>query len=214
MMRRSDRAIRPPSYSGFRDHSEENPNEDSVSASQRVSDDEQEDSYNETEDKIENEEQHTGATQQLRVMTLSEQDHYHVVRITENVPNCLFDAFGGSLDISKEVQDTEWGNRWTVSVNLQGKLYLVPGGNIDRKYVDLLTKEVCQLNQNQCSERLLVFSRLILQRDLMIKTTSVARALIGRRLEDWEISKFNILLQEAKRCSQKQTRIPMKKNQI
>ena len=122
MMRRSDRAIRPPSYFGFRDHSEENPNEDSVSASQRVSDEEQEDSYNETEDKIENEEQHTGATQQLRVMTLSEQDHYPVVPITEKVTNCLFDAFGGSLDISKEVQETEWGNRWTVSMNLQGKL--------------------------------------------------------------------------------------------
>ena len=115
---------------GLGDHSEENPNEDSVSASQRVSDDEQEDSYNETEDKIKQEEQHTGATQQLRVMTLSEQDHYPVVPITENVTNCLFDAFGGSLDISKEVQETEWGNRWTVSVNLQGKLCLVPGGNI------------------------------------------------------------------------------------
>ena len=88
MMRRSDRAIRPPSYFGFRDHSEENPNEDSVFASQRVSDDEQEDPYNETEDKIENEEQHTGATQQLRVMSLSEQDHYPVVPITENVTNC------------------------------------------------------------------------------------------------------------------------------
>ena len=151
--------IRPPSYFGFRDHSEENPNEDSVSASQRFSDDEQVDSYNEAEDKIENEEQHTGATQQLRVMTLSEQDHYPVVPITENVKNCLFNAFGGSLDISKEVQETEWGNRWTVKVNLQGKLYLVPGGNIGRKYVDLLTKEVCRLNQNECSERLLVFSR-------------------------------------------------------
>ena len=111
MIRRSDRAIKPPSYFGFRDHSEENPNEDSVSASQRVSDDEQEGSYNETEDKIENEEQHTGATQQPRVMTLSEQDHYPFVPIKENVTNCLFDAFGGSLDISKEVQ---------------GKLYLVP----------------------------------------------------------------------------------------
>ena len=142
MMRRSDRAIRPPSYFGFRDHSEENPKEDTVSASQRFSDDEQEDSYSETKDKIENEEQHTGATQQLLVMTFSEQDHYPVVPITENVTNCLFDAFGGSLDRSKEVQETEWGNRWTVSVNLQGKLYLVPGGNIGGKYVDLLTKEV------------------------------------------------------------------------
>ena len=44
MMRRSDRAIRPPSYFGFRDHSDENSNEDSVSASQRFSDDEQVDS--------------------------------------------------------------------------------------------------------------------------------------------------------------------------
>ena len=126
-MRRSDRAIRPPSYFGFRDHSEENPKEDTVSASQRVSNDEQEDSYNETDDKIKNEEQHTGASQQLRVMTLSEQDYYPVVPITENVTNSLFDAFGGSLDRSKKVQETEWGNRWTVSVNLQGKLYLFPG---------------------------------------------------------------------------------------
>ena len=214
MIRRSDRAIRPPSYFGFRDHSDKNPNEDSVSASQRVSGDEQEDSYNETENKIGNEEQHTGATQQLRVMTLSEQDHYPVVPITENVTNCLFDAFGGSLGISKEVQQTERGNRWTVSVNLQSKLYLVPGGKIGRKYVDLLTKKVCQLNQNECSERLLVFNRLILQRDPMIKTTRDVRAFIERRLEDWESSKFNILLQEAKRCSQKQPRKPMKKKQI
>ena len=147
-------------------------------------------------------------------MTLSEQDYYHVVPITENVINCLFDAFGGSLDISKEVQETEWGNRITVSVNLQGKLFLVAGGNIGRKYVDLLTKEVCRLNQNECSERLLVFSRLILQRDPMIKTTRDVRALIRRRLEDWANSKFNILLQEAKRCSQKQPRKPMKKKEI
>ena len=92
MMRRSEGAISQPSYFGFHDHSEENPNEDSVSASQSVSDDEQEDSYNETEDKKENEEQHTGATQQLRFMTLSEQDHYPVAPITKNVTNCLFDA--------------------------------------------------------------------------------------------------------------------------
>ena len=70
------------------------------------------------------------------------------------------------------------------------------------------------MNQNECSERLLVFSRLILQRDPMIKTTRDVRALIGRRLEDWENSKFNILLQEAKRCSQKQPSKPMKKQQI
>ena len=87
-----------------------------------------------------------------------------------------------------------------------------PGGKHCRKSVDLLTKEVCRLNQNECSERLLVFSRLILQRDPMIKSTGVVRALIGRRLEDWEISNFKILLQEPKRCSQKQPRKPMKKN--
>ena len=109
MMRRSDRAIRPPSYFGFRDHSEENQKEDTVSASQRVSDDEKEDSYNESVDKIENEKQHTGATQQLRVMTLSEQDHYPVVPITENVTSCLLDAFGGSLDISKEFKKLNGG---------------------------------------------------------------------------------------------------------
>ena len=48
----------------------------------------------------------------------------------------------------------------------------------------------------------------------MIKTTRDVRALIERRLEDWEKSKFKILLQEAKRCSQKLPRKPMKKKHI
>ena len=45
----------------------------------------------------------------------------------------------------------------------------------------------------------------------VIWQNGTVRALIVRRLEDWENSKFNILLQEAKRCSQKQPRNPMKK---
>ena len=70
----------------------------------------------------------------------------------------------------------------------------------------------CEPPRQKCSDRLLVFNLLILQQDPMIKTTRDVGALIGRRLEDWENSKFNILLQEAKRCSQKQPRKPMKKN--
>ena len=74
------------------------------------------------------------------------------------------------------------------SVRLPNRLYNLPNGNIDRKYVDLLTHALKLLSTTaeSTSERVLVMSRVLLQKDPMIKASKGIRTLIGRRIEDWK----------------------------
>ena len=46
-------------------------------------------------------------------------------------------------------------------------------------------------------------SRVLLQRDPIIKASKGIRTLIGRRFEDWKENKFDKLLAEAVRCGKK-----------
>ena len=144
-------------------------------------------------------EMHTGLTQEFHRLTIEHPSE-------TNTRDFMMEAFGGCLNKSEQLPETVWGKRWIESVNLHGKLYLVPGGNVGRKYVDLLTKEVSRVIQNECSERLLVFSRLVLQRDPMVNKTRDVKVLIGRRLQSWEDGNFSLLLQEAKRCASRPLR--------
>ena len=91
------------------------------------------------------------------------------------------------------------------SARLPKRLYTLPIGNIGRKYVDLLTNELKLLSTtaDSTSERVLVMSRVLLQRDPMIKASKDIRTLIGRRIEDWKENKFDKLLAEAVRCGKK-----------
>ena len=81
----------------------------------------------------------------------------------------------------------------------------LPNGNIGRKYVDLLTHELKLLSTtaDSTSGRVLVMSRVWLQRDPMIKASKDIRTLIGRRIEDWKENKVDQLLAEAVRCGKK-----------
>ena len=71
--------------------------------------------------------------------------------------------------------------------------------------MDLLTHELKLLSTtaDSTSERVLVMSRVLLQRDPMIKASKDIRTLIGRRIEDWKENKFDKLLAEAVRCGKK-----------
>ena len=84
----------------------------------------------------------------------------------------------------------------------QKKLYFLPNGNIGRKYLDLLTHELKLLSTtaDSASERVLVMSRVLLQRDPMIKASKDIRTLIGRLIQDWKENKFDKLLAKAVRC--------------
>ena len=94
-----------------------------------------------------------------------------------------------------------WFNRWELIVHLRGKLYSLPGGATGRKYVDYLSKEVSYFSSGTCSsERLLVFSSLILQRDRTIRKGVDIRRVIERRLDMWDKENYDVLVQEAVRC--------------
>uniref|UniRef100_A0A1X7SXQ2 Reverse transcriptase domain-containing protein n=1 Tax=Amphimedon queenslandica TaxID=400682 RepID=A0A1X7SXQ2_AMPQE len=65
----------------------------------------------------------------------------------------------------------------------------------------MLTEEIKLLSQQiHASERLVVFSSVILQRDKMIKSAKEVRRIIDRRLSMWSEEKFDLLVQEAVRC--------------
>ena len=117
----------------------------------------------------------------------------------------MMEAFGASLDKSTCLDHPIWTERWVKSVGLPKRLYTLPNGNIGRKYMDLLTHELKLLSTtaDSSSERVLVMSRVLLQRDPMIKASKDIRLLIGRRIEDWKENKFDKLLAEAVRCGKK-----------
>ena len=117
----------------------------------------------------------------------------------------MMEAFGASLDKSTCLDHSFWTERWVKSVRLPKRPYNLPNGNIGRKYVDLLTHEpkLVSTTADSTSERVLVMSRVLLQRNPMIKASKDIQRLIGRRIEDWKENKFDKLLAEAVRCVKK-----------
>ena len=115
----------------------------------------------------------------------------------------MMEAFGASLDKSACLDHSIWSERWVKNVRLPKRLYTLPNGNIGRKYVKVLTHELKLLSTtaDSTSERVLVMSRVLLQRDPMIKASKDIR----RRIEDWKENKFGKLLAEAVRCGKKET---------
>ena len=68
--------------------------------------------------------------------------------------------------------------------------------------MDLLTHELklLSITADSTSVRVLLMSRVLLQRDPMIKASKDIRTLIGRRIEDWKENKLDNLLAEEVRC--------------
>ena len=112
-------------------------------------------------------------------------------------------AYGATVIPSVDSQlDSEWYSRWKQLVQHVGNHYVLPGGAIGRRYVDLLTEEVSHLAVgNYPSERVLVFSSVMLQRDRMVKKGTDVRRLLERRITLWRDGKFDLLFQEAERCN-------------
>ena len=113
-------------------------------------------------------------------------------------------AYGASLVQSADDSvDSVWYCRWTQLVHHVGNHYLLPGGSIGRKYIDVLTEEISHLAAgNYPSERVLVFSSVMLQRDRMVRKGADIRRLLDRRIKLWRQESYDLLLQEAARCNQ------------
>ena len=91
--------------------------------------------------------------------------------------------------------------RWQSIIQLSGKHYDLPRGPCGRRYIDLLSEEIRHLSRgNYPSDRLIVFSSVVLQRDKLVRTGTDIRRTLNRRMSMWEENKFDLLVQEAIRC--------------
>ena len=135
------------------------------------------------------------------------------------VDELILKAYGAVLvraNVGNHV--SEWAKRWNSIVHLTGSHYDIPRGPIGRHYIDILCVELQHLIYgNYPSERLITFSSVILQRDKMIKKVSDVKRLLDRRLSMWSEDKFDLLVQEAKRCDRslyKATRVSHKEDHV
>ena len=110
-------------------------------------------------------------------------------------------AIGASLVNCEGGPDSEIRKiLWDVTA-LRGKQYDLQGGGVGTRFVNLLAEEIerCAA-QRQSSERELVLTALVLQRDKMVRKAKDIRPLLTRRMDMWEAGQLKELLQEAQRC--------------
>ena len=122
---------------------------------------------------------------------------------TVDIGHLLSRAFGQGASMSTGVGVTDgcWYKRWLSIVSLSGSHYHLPGGSVGRKYVDQLTHELSHFSAgNYPSERFIIFSSVVLQRDRSVVKGADIRRVIERRLIMWDKGDFDLLVQEAERC--------------
>ena len=76
-------------------------------------------------------------------------------------------------------------------------------GPVFHDFIDCLTSEVSLLARGLgCSERLIIFLSVLLQRDPLIRRGTDIRRLLGNWLKDRKGEKFDSLVCEADHCTQ------------
>ena len=121
---------------------------------------------------------------------------------TEEIDSMIHTAYGAALcPFSSSSDDSEWVSRWRTTTQLSNKHYDLPRGPCGRRYVDLLNTEIRLLSRGVFpSERVLVFSLTILQRDRTIRKGQDIVRTLNRRMDLWDHDHYDSLIQEAVRC--------------
>lgn len=111
-------------------------------------------------------------------------------------------AFGEPFNVDEhELESDDVRPLWWEAVGLRGKQYELPNGRVGTRFVHVLAEEIERfVAGRQNSERQLLFTSLVLQRDKMVKKGKDIRPLLTRRMDMWEEGKLQALLHEAKRC--------------
>ena len=126
-------------------------------------------------------------------------------------------AFGAPLVNGDGGPDSDIRKLWWKTVELRGKQYELPNGNVGKRFVNILAEEIerCTAGR-QPSEREFVFTALILQRDRMVRKAKDIRPLLSRRMDLWEAGRLPELLSEAQRCDKQlsQSLSPMTPEQL
>ena len=99
--------------------------------------------------------------------------------------------------------DDVWVGRWRRLIYAySGSLYDLPSGNVGKEFVGVLAEEIKLVSERAfCSERVIVFCRVLLQRDRMVKKGCDIRLLMKRRFDVWRAGNFDGLVDEAVRCT-------------
>ena len=94
-------------------------------------------------------------------------------------------------------------DNWNTVSTCRCKFYRLPTGKIGKQYVEMLNCELEMfLKSNFTSERLLVFSALILHRDNKVRHSKDVKITIENRMKELSVEKFQSLVQPYKRCTQ------------
>jgi len=119
----------------------------------------------------------------------------------DNCDKLMRKAYGVTLIQSGSCSNTPWYQRWKSIVYHSGNHYVLPGGPTGRRFVDLLTEEIQHLAVgNFPSERVLVFSSVMLQRDRMVCKGAYIRRLLDWCIGQWRDGHFDLQVQEADCC--------------
>ena len=104
-------------------------------------------------------------------------------------------AYGATLIQSGSCSHSDWHRHCKSVVHHSGNHYVLPGGPTGRRYVDLLTEEVQHLAvENFPSERVLVFSSVMLQHDQMVRKGADIHRLFDQHVDQWCDGHFDLLV--------------------
>ena len=96
-----------------------------------------------------------------------------------------------------------WEDRWNTVCTRRCKFYRLPTGKIGKQYVEMLNCGLEMfLKSNIPSERLLVFSALILHRDNKVRHSKDVKIANENRMKEWSVEKFQSLVHSYKRSTQ------------
>ena len=111
------------------------------------------------------------------------------VNVDNNVPSYINDLIHKRYSV--------WCQCWSTVVQPRGLHYSPPGGSVGRQHVEQLGDKLTYLfNGTYPSERLLVFSAVILQQDRFVCRGTDIRCLVM-----WKNDAVDALIREAERCN-------------
>ena len=121
----------------------------------------------------------------------------------------IFDVYGKQMhdlsaaDIPSSIpEDKIWQDRWTTLVNLPTQRYDLPSGAVGRRFIKMLTTEMAGIKARKWnSERMIVFTIVMLQRERdVIKRRDIIKR-ITKRMDLWEAKKHSTLINDTLRSN-------------
>ena len=96
---------------------------------------------------------------------------------------------------------SEWCSCWETVTQLSARHFDLPRGACGHRYIDLLCNEVNLLIRDFFpSERIIIFSSVILQHDRSVRCLRDIKCVLKRRMDLWSDNNIDLLIQEPVRC--------------